>query len=460
MIRPKNKKNIFQNIKSHMFLILFLCMGIWVFDTNTVSASTHLEEQGVELVDNAVGRYELNYTGNTNHFTEWYDIGVAQKQYIYNDLGNAYFNSSSAYLNAESSNSTIKHAYLVWQSRTTEKEGFAPMEAPVKLILPNGKDINIAPQYIIKDDRDNWDGQNHDNYGSVCTMVTDVTSIVKQAGFGKYSVCNIPMWEPSLASMLSNGTYPAGESPGSWQLVIVEESRDFNVRAVSLSVTSEFHLATDFTGNLVLENGLKSTTTGDASGQFLFGMVRSDATASVTEYINTKDSHGNVLANALGQTINKAGLYRNGAVQNNRDTVNGGVCVDLSDISNIGNGATSAELYVENDTLWTAFTMLGASFDISYPDFEGIQTTTVNDEVTEVTVEGSFKNIAIPADTGIYDGNLEIIVDEGLTPISATAKVNGTLITTVPTISGNVVKFSGSEVRNSERRNIYKQSSV
>ena len=448
MIRPNNKKNIFKNIKSHMLLILFLCVGIFVFDANTVSASTHLEEQEVELVDGKVGRYELNYTGNTNHFTTWYESGDVNEQYIYNDLGSAYFNSSSAYLNAESSSSTIKYAFLVWQSRTTEKEGFAPMEAPVKLILPNGTDINISPQYIIKDDRDNWDGQNHDNYGSVCTMVTDVTSIVKQAGFGKYSVCNIPMWEPSPASMLSNGTYPAGESPGSWQLVIVEESRNFNVKAVSLSVTSEFHLATDFTGNLVLENGLKSTTTGDANGQFLFGMVRSDETASVTEYINTKDSHGNVLRNALGQTINKAGLYRNGAVQNNRDSANGGVCVDLSDISNIGSGATSAELYVRNDTLWTAFTMLGASFDISYPDFEGIQTTTVNDDVTEVTVEGSFKNIAISADTGIYDGNLEIIVDPQLTPISATAKVNGTIITTVPTINGNVVKFSGSEVRN------------
>ena len=93
--------------------MLFLCMGIWFYDTNTVSASTHLEEQEVELVDGKVGRYELNYTGNTNHFTTWYESGDVNEQYIYNDLGSAYFNSSSAYLNAESSSSTIKYAFLV-----------------------------------------------------------------------------------------------------------------------------------------------------------------------------------------------------------------------------------------------------------------------------------------------------------------------------------------------------------
>ena len=178
MIRPKNKKNIFQNIKSHMFLMLLLCMGIWFFDTNTVSASTHLEETKIQIIDNAVGRYELNYTGNTNHFTTWYESGDVNEQYIYDDVGGAYENSSSAYLTAQSENSTIKHAFLVWQSRTTEKEGYAPMEAPVVFITPNGGTW-IAPQYIIKDNRDNWDGHNYDNYGSICTMVTDVTSIVK-----------------------------------------------------------------------------------------------------------------------------------------------------------------------------------------------------------------------------------------------------------------------------------------
>lgn len=447
MIRPKNKKNKLKNIKSHMFLTLFLCMGIWFFDTNTVSASIHLEETKIQIIDNAVGRYKLNYTGNTNHFTTWYESGDVNEQKIYDDVG-GWANSSSAYLTPQSSSSTIKHAFLVWESRTTEKEGFAPMEAPVYFITPNNTLFTITPQYIIKDNRDNWDGKNHDNYASLCTMATDVTSIVKNAGFGKYSVCNIPMWKPSSASITSEGVYPGGESPGSWQLIIVEESRDFNVRAVSLSVTSEFHLATDFTGRLVLENGLKSTTIDDASGQFLFGVVRSTAGERLVEHISTNDSNGNPIASVIGQNIERAGLFRNGVLQNNRDTANGGACIDLSDISNIGNGATSANLYVENSLLWTSFTILGASFDVSYPDFEGIQTTTVNYDVTEVKVEGSFKNIAVPADTGIYDGNLEIIVDKGLTPISASAKVNGTLITTVPTISGNVVKFSGNEVRN------------
>lgn len=452
MIRPKNKKNKLKNIKRHIVFALFICIGSLLIDANTVSASTHLEETKIQLIDNAVGRYELNYTGNTNHFTTWFNTGDVEEQKIYDDVGGGWANSSSAYLTPQSENSTIKHAFLVWQSRTTEKEGYAPMEATIYFITPDNQIKPIVADYIIKDNRDNWDGKNYENYASMCTMVTDVTSIVRQSKFGKYSVCNIPMWQPSDASgfyMDGRYVYPGGDSPGSWQLVIVEESRDFEaIKAVSLSVTSEFHLGTDFTGELRLENGLKSTTTGVASGQFLFGLIRSTEGEHLVEHISTKDGNGNLIAEVTNHTIDRAGLFRDGVLQNNRDTAFGGACVDLSDVTDIGSGATSADLYVENGSLWTSFTMLGASFDVSYPDFEGIQTTTVNDDVTEVTVEGSFKNIAIPADTGIYDGNLEIVVDPELTPISAIAKVNGTLITTVPQINGNRVIFSGTEVRN------------
>ncbi len=93
---------------------------------------------------------------------------------------------------------------------------------------------------------------------------------------------------------------------------------------------------------------------------------------------------------------------------------------------------------------WTTSFLLGMAADIAYPDFEGKQTTTVNSP-SSVTVKGEFKNIASTPETGIYNGNMTIQLDSGLTPTSATAVVNGS--TTIQgAISGSTVTFSGSAV--------------
>ena len=112
-------------------------------------------------------------------------------------------------------------------------------------------------------------------------------------------------------------------------------------------------------------------------------------------------------------TTYQAALYRNGAVANDRDYLNGGcIRVDLSDISDIGNNADSLRLEVQQDS-WTTFFMLGYSMDIAFPDFVSYQTTTVNSS-TSVTVSGKITNTSPQENTGIYDGNLTIDLDSGL----------------------------------------------
>ena len=118
--------------------------------------------------------------------------------------------------------------------------------------------------------------------------------------------------------------------------------------------------------------------------------------------------------------------------------------MDLSSIdSNMGNNANRINLTVQN-TGWTTSFLLGLAIDTAYPDFVGTQATTVH-SASNATVEGEFRNVAVTNDTGIYDGNMTVQLDSGLTPTSATAVVNGS--TQIEgRINGNTVTFHGSAV--------------
>ena len=236
----------------------------------------------------------------------------------------------------------------------------------------------------------------------------------------------------------------AAGNPGSWQLIVIEEDDSFPVRAVTMSMGARFYLGTDFAGDLTLGNGLKSKSSGTTTGQVFFGASNANHYADMTENVSTYNSSGGLIGQVVSNTTPTAGLYRNGNIVNDRDRGNGCIRMDLSDVSgNMGNNANRINLTVQNKN-WTTSFLLGMAVDIAYPDFAGIQTTTVNSP-SSVTVKGEFKNTASTPDTGIYNGNMTIQIDSGLTPTSATAVVNGsTKVQGV--ISGSTVTFSGSSV--------------
>ena len=196
--------------------------------------------------------------------------------------------------------------------------------------------------------------------------------------------------------------------------------------------------------NLTLGNGLKSKSAGTTTGQVFFGASNSGHDKAMTENVSTYDNNGRLIGQVTSHTTYSPGLYRNGNLVNDRDYGNGCIRMDLSDInSNMGNNANRIDLTVQNIN-WTTSFLLGMAVDIAYPDFAGTQTTTVNSP-SSVTVKGEFKNTASTPDTGIYDGNMTVQIDSGLTPTSATAVVNGS--TTIQgAISGNTVTFSGNSV--------------
>ena len=413
---------------------LLVCICLAVAMPSQTDAAVTGQEVSVNLFgrnDTRVGRYKINYIGNTNHYTWYSPDGGAVAKKIYNDLTDGYANSSTAALERSTDTSKIKYAYLVWQTRA--KQGIT---RSVGFITPGGGRYSIAPEYAIND----WRvvGGNPGMRSMFC-MAADVTEIVRNSGYGEYAVCNIPYFHWG-----DDGDRGGGEAPGSWQMIVVEEDDSFPVRAVKLDMGAKFYLGKDFGSELSFGKGLKSKSVGAATGQVFFGASNSSTYEAMTENIETYNERGDAVGKVASNTTNSAGLYKNGSLVNARDRDKGCIRMDLSNIDgNMGNQANRINLTVQN-TGWTTSFVLGMAVDIAYPDFVGTQTTTVHSG-SSVTVEGEFGNVADTNDTGIYEGNMTVQLDSGLTPTGATAVVNGS--TQIEgTINGNTVTFSGSKV--------------
>ena len=409
---------------------LLACVCLVAAMPSQIDAAVTGQETTQSLIGTRVGRYKFNYIGNTNHYTWYSPNGGAIDKKIYNDLG-GYANSSVATLECSTDTSQIKYAYLVWQTRA--KQG---VTEPVVFSTPDRKLRYIYPAYAINDWRVVG---NNPGMRSMFCMATDVTDYVKSAGYGEYAVCNIPYFNWG-----DDGDRGGGESPGSWQLIVVEEDDSFPVRVVKFDMGAKFYLGKDFGSELSLGNGLKSKSAGTATGQVFFGASNSSTYEAMTENIETYNERGDVIGKVASNTTTSAGLYKNGNLVNDRDRLYGCIRMDLSNIdSNMGNNANRINLTVQN-TGWTTSFLLGMAVDIAYPDFAGTQTTTVH-SASSATVEGEFRNVAVTNDTGIYDGNMTVQLDSALTPTSAIAVVNSS--TQIQgTINGNTVTFSGSEV--------------
>ena len=410
---------------------LLVCICLAVAMPSQTDAAVTGQDTTQSLIGTRVGRYKINYIGNTNHYTWYSPDGGAVAKKIYNDLTDGYANSSTAALERSTDTSKIKYAYLVWQTRA--KQGIT---RSVGFITPGGGRYSIAPEYAIND----WRvvGGNPGMRSMFC-MAADVTEIVRNSGYGEYAVCNIPYFHWG-----DDGDRGGGEAPGSWQMIVVEEDDSFPVRAVKLDMGAKFYLGKDFGSELSFGKGLKSKSVGAATGQVFFGASNSSTYEAMTENIETYNERGDAVGKVASNTTNSAGLYKNGSLVNDRDRDKGCIRMDLSNIDgNMGNEANRINLTVQN-TGWTTSFLLGMAVDIAYPDFVGTQTTTVHSG-SSATVGGEFSNVADTNDTGIYEGNMTVQLDSGLTPTGATAVVNGS--TQIEgTINGNTVTFSGSEV--------------
>ena len=80
---------------------LLACVCLVTAMPSQADAAVTGQETSINLFgdnDTRVGRYKINYIGNTNHYTWYSPNGGAVDKKIYNDLGGKYANSSVANL--------------------------------------------------------------------------------------------------------------------------------------------------------------------------------------------------------------------------------------------------------------------------------------------------------------------------------------------------------------------------
>lgn len=456
------KRTYLSKISYILKLICFTVMlSIVLLPTSSVKA-TSLHRQGgtatepskkqntVSITPNdLIGRYNLNYTGNINWHCQWItgakngEPGGYSSCDVYNDLNfpqyinfsdyqkgiTQYYtkdnygqsiissfnsnqikpNSSTATIAPSNPDSKIAAAYLIWYYRDSGRM-FDYYDDPVFLSTPGGGSyIPVSPSQTCVDTRYGIDSL-------LCSMA-DVTSIVKQYGYGTYGVANIPFWYQTNPKPIYGAT--AGSTTGSWELIIVEESASNPVRYVGFEIGSSF-IENGLAESIPLKNGLKTRPSGNTDGQvFLSGTFgqpqKTDGTTSSIYNVLTS----NTLSTPLKGGIISAGTCsKNGQnlpIHSNSNTF----FTQLEHFSHVGNNATKITSQTQGFNGWDTYFCFGLAVELAFPAFEGQQKTTCSVDDSLVTITGGYKNVTTDTDTGVAGGKLTVQIDDELTPISS-----------------------------------------
>lgn len=347
-------------IKKTVLFLLATAVAVTCASLFTVKAATLTASNGaVRLLNDYKGRYKLNFTGNTNHFDQWDDdseeLYVTRNFKDRSDIPSE--NNSTGMLTRGAEDARIAKAFLIWETRAS-----SGVNTPVYLYAPNNTRHSIPAQAACVDTRTDPSGSW--SYNSLYCMAADVTDIVQSAGYGAYTVANIPVWQKTAGAVDYN---TGGESIASWQLIIVEESDTYAVRNVTLNIVSKFYMEQNF--GLSMISAVASKSTGEVNGQIFYGTSNSGMDRMVETY-QTFDAGGNVVKSGVSNATTQAGLYKNGAAFNTRDQgrmngwANGTVRMSLSDITDIGNDVTKLRMLIENSG-WTTTFVLGMTYDIN-----------------------------------------------------------------------------------------------
>ncbi len=290
-----------------MLCICFLAVGFGLHTTSVNATSmqsqaqSRYEKQNSCGITNAdlVGRYNLNYAGNTNYVTDWIvganngEPGGYMDNDVYNDLNFPQYvnfsdykkgvtqhytqdryglgeissfnstqikpNSSTSVIMPTNEDSEIVAAYLIWYTRDSGRL-FGYYDDPVFFMTPAGGAYeSVYPKHACIDYRTG-------NIETLLCMSADVTDIVKESGYGTYGVANIPFWYQTDDTPEGK---TAGTNYGGWNLIIVEESAENPVRKVDFNIGSTY-VHDGYSASQYLTDGLKTRPSGNTTGQVFF----------------------------------------------------------------------------------------------------------------------------------------------------------------------------------------------
>ncbi|WP_215645798.1 InlB B-repeat-containing protein [Roseburia hominis] len=394
----------------------------------------------------------MNYTGNINVYSSP-SSGNDDISYLSQTLP-VWSNSSMGTLYGDNNTTKVVKAYLIWETRKRYNQ-YDNNANHVSFIMRDGRTRwNIYPDRVYVDDRSSryvsgWEQPRPRVYCNVA----DVTNIVQTYGYGDYYVANIPLCR---ATDLWEQDTGGGGTPTGWQLIVVEENEDYPVRAVALKVGSVYRFgnaawegdtygSTDaeratVTMGTELGSGLKTKEYGDVTGQVLFGSINASTSGNgmgVNLYTQQQIGAAKSLRYA-GDTPREGGFYRG----SDYFAQGHDMCSVLYEVSGLDQGASVFGVDITRVS-WNTQLYIGAAVDIAFPGFEARQTTSISDG--KVLVKGTITNTSEQENTGIYGGELTVILDPNLTPdlTNYSIAVNGNIASGAAVRQGTVTDADG-----------------
>lgn len=437
--------------------------------------------EGVYKDITLVGKYKFNYCGagsvsgwTWNNGWNWKEIcyvnGSNKTEYNFSKVFSEYENSSGSVLENKD-NSRIYKAYLVINTIDYHKN--VDKFNDIVILGPAGQKMTVGTECLIYKDTSADDLQVG---GNRFTGYTDITDFVKDNGYGTYYVADIPF---------DNWSGEKGDTFCSWNIVVIEENDDIDIRALKLrmgfSMTrGEYDYESKgerpilTLGLSLADSGLQSKVSGDVKGQLLCNWAGSDfdfmysylSTSSNPQDLSSRKFLGMTgtartsrgftcgLFSINGTPIKTITAQKDtyalplywdtsyyikqfgedvGAIH--RKTVMNGSQTDteLVDIGGINSvstftipNKTTLLYYIERhpfDMSAGAIPFIGLNFDIDAPTY---YTTLSYDKeeyyrTDEITLTAEFKNDSISSTLGLYDGDAVINVEKDMNIESVTA---------------------------------------
>lgn len=404
-----------------------------------------------QIVNNLIGQYSMNYTGDVNFFgfdqypqyaNRSYNEMVTDDDFksVVKTIGkDKITNSSVASLKKTKGVAGIKAAYLVWETAVQGKESTDLVKKTAnKAVYFAGatdegtftKKVNAT--YAAVDMREPTMGIK--DYTFSC-MYADVTSIVQKYGYGKYGVANIP-YAKSETYNASTGSH-LGESSSAWQLIVIEENSKAKVRAISLKVGSHFNYQQEngwtenpVGMNLSLGDCKTSQYINDKSkvkGELLLLGTNSAIVKSSEKeqksfklklYDTQKDNTGKLAYSNKG-LIGHSYFYNDSTKLSSNISSIRGILTDFSvnQTNKDHPGFSTNKFRAEaSDDSWSTLFVVGLAVDVADYDLLEEQDTVVTSAATAV-VDGKLQVDTDQPNTGYYNGKLVVTLDDALTPV-------------------------------------------
>ena len=437
--------------------------------TNEAPKITDKEE--MEVVYSAVGKYQLNYCGTSNGFSEdgaphgkilrtgfshLAQLKSVEDEHCYNS---SWKNSGGSKLENVSSlnKKNIEKAYLTieynWGNENVD--GHCIAQYPVTLVYGGNDDSGTVEADSVREfSMTEYITSKFDNnsFGYV-----DITDYVKQYGYGWYYCCNIPFRFSSDAS-------------ADWKIVVVEKNENLHDRLVKLEFGKRVNTTNSWSTIEVSGDGVRTLqdTSKPVTGQFLYNISNSDVydcghvqisdDGTAEHFKDVIAANGNRTAKSplnMLKTRNTVPIamevnYEHPETHDDRQLVGSDVeLLDIdgnTDIHNItlAHDADEVALRFNPEPAWLVTNMLGIAVDVDISNGEVSISNAKRSGGKDITVTGTAENLKSSDEgTSIRNGKVVVTVNPNYVIGAITAKFNGTALDDSKwTVSGNQVTFT------------------